>query len=265
MNWNIQKTLLQALHNRKEKLNKSRIDERWGLLPAQTQIIIDEYMKECDDAINWVKEHSESPNELFDNKVIDIINFIQDVSKTSLRTYQKELITKLADNDKVKVNWTRQSGKNHVLLHYIAYLSIFDKCNILIKGRNTKHDNDMLSEMKRIVATFNPTYFGPSCIHSVSTPTSIIVTDPDIYRSRRNNSTRNIVLLNEYDYNKCDKVSVGSLFLDDVICVSRELKDPFFVEHRSHWYDVPGRDERFKRSMIANIGQDSWNREFEVD
>ena len=52
---------------------------------------------------------------------------------------------------------------------------------------------------------------------------------------------------------------------DEVICVSRELNDPFFVEHRSHWYDIPGRDERWKRSMIANIGQDKWDKEFEVD
>jgi len=38
-----------------------------------------------------------------------------------------------------------------------------------------------------------------------------------------------------------------------------------FVRTTIKWYEIPGRDEKWKEEMIANIGIDSWNREFECD
>lgn len=37
-----------------------------------------------------------------------------------------------------------------------------------------------------------------------------------------------------------------------------------FVPFEINWYDVPGRDEAWKEKTIANIGQESWEQEFEA-
>ena len=37
-----------------------------------------------------------------------------------------------------------------------------------------------------------------------------------------------------------------------------------FKPHRIHWSQVPGRNEEWKRIMIRNIGEDAFNKEFEL-
>ena len=45
--------------------------------------------------------------------------------------------------------------------------------------------------------------------------------------------------------------------------VGAELKTNRFIQSRIYWYEVPGRDEKFKLDTIANIGIEGWEMGFE--
>ena len=260
----IQTTILKALYDLKYSWNKKRTDEKYGSVCEEAQDFIDGQVKECDDAIDYIRWHSDFDNEKkSSNSLCEFVKFFhtelnifdRDGNRVFLTGVQKRELYKIHNNDKVKMNWCRQSGKDTVALAYLIYLAQEKRKRILIDAPNCNQRKDMLD---KIYSMSNCSFHHEDTLKFLG--------GGYITTSTLCNNNFDLLFSNEYDYNLAPFPlgKVGKYGFDKMIVVSKKLKDCDFVESTINWDEVPGRDECFKQKMIESIGIKSWNREFEV-
>jgi hypothetical protein len=210
-------------------------------------------------AIEYIQYGDMSETDKLEHQIIDKID-------TELYPYQRELISKLARNDRVKVNWVRQTGKTETLAWYAASIAQVQKCNIHISSCNVKMSEVLIDKI------YNCLPDDVRCgrdRNTVCLANGSRITSNNVQWEHNHNSRyKNIIIADEYgNMGACETPSWS--VADQVVCVSRNLNanavGQNFKEHRVHWYDIPGTDLEWKYKQVKLIGPESWEREYEVD
>ena len=255
----IQNTILNALFEFKYKWNKQ------PRACCETDKLLKDKIKECDDAIDYIRWHSDFDGETkITDSVLEFIEFFhqelkilnRDGERVFLTNAQKRELYKIHYNNKVKMNWCRQSGKDTVALAYLIYLAQEKRQRILIDAPNYNQRKDMLDRI----------YSMSNCSFHLEDTLKFLGGGYITTSTLGGRDKFDVLFSNEYDYNLapfplCKTNDYG---FDKMIVVSKKLKDCDFVESTINWDEIPGRDECFKQKMIESIGIESWNREFEV-
>ena len=262
MNSKIFDTIMSALTEYKRSWNGKRIDDKYGPVLQESQEIIDKQIKYIEQAKSYVRSLPIEDEKKTVKSLCDFIKFFDnelsifnvDGNKIHLMDVQIRELHKIHNNDKVKVNWTKQSGKDTVILPYLVYLATKGK-RIFIDAVTSNHLKRMMDDIRDMC---------PKWIHDGHTNTSTniyFINGGLITTSKR--SSCDTIFSNEYDYN-VDGGLIHRPNFKKVIVVSKELNEPNYVESVINWNELPGRDECFKQKTIESIGIDHWYKEFEV-
>ena len=208
-------------------------------------------------------------------------------------SYQKKILEMLLTERFVVALWSRQSGKTSCVSAYALWYACFnaDKTIGIVSNKQTSAI-DILARIKKAYENL-PGYLKPGVVEYSKTfihfdnGTKIIVsaTSSDAFRGR----TINLLIMDEYAF---VPKHIGEEFWSanyPTISASKEAKiviistpnglyNPFhliysqaersensFKHLKSTWRDVPGRDEKWAKEQLANIGQQRFNQEYSVD
>lgn len=253
---------MSALTEYKRSWNGKRIDDKYGPVPQESQEIIDKQIEYIEQTKSYVRSLPIYNKEKTVNPLCDFIKFFDnelsifnvDGNKIHLMDVQIRELHKIHNNDKVKVNWTRQSGKDVIILSYLVYLATKGK-RIFIDAVTSNHLKRMLDDIIDMC---------PKWIHDrqPNTRTNIYFINGGLITTSDRDSC-DTIFSNEYDYN-ADGGLIHRPNFKKVIVVSKELNEPNYVESVINWNELPGRDECFKQKTIGSIGIDHWYKEFEV-
>ena len=260
-------TLMMSLADYKRTWESKRTDDKYGPVPSDCQETIDNQIECIEQAKSYVRSLpiEDDPKSL--NPLCEFMKFFQtelnvfglDGNRVSLTDVQIRELHKIHNNDKVKVNWARQSGKDTVILSYLVYLAATKGKKIFIDAPNHKQLEHMINRIRHMTPDWfldkkydNKLYFQTG---------GLITTDLFDYNHC------SVLFANEYDHIHHYKASSYTWCnnFEKKIIVSKELNHPDFVESTINWNELPNADECFKQKMIESIGLDAWNREFEVN
>ena len=267
MNSKIFSTLMMALHDYKRNWNDKRTDDKYGPVPSDCQEIINKQIEKIDESMSYVRSIpiEDEPKSL--NPLCEFMRFFQfslnifgvDGNRVFLTDVQIRELHKIHNNDKVKVNWARQSGKDTVILSYLVYLAATKGKTIFIDGRNHKHLEHMIN---RIIGMTPDWFLKRKYNNKIFFETGgVITTDRCDYTSC------DVVFANDYDYGSFNRFidPFGSCNKNKkMIIATKGLLPDRYVLSTINWDELPGRDECFKQEMIKSIGLDAWYKEFEV-
>jgi hypothetical protein len=265
MNNNILYTTMTALLNYKRDWNKRRYNEKYGsVVCKEDQLAIDKEIEKIDESIKYIRSQPLVEEKISTESVLEFIRFFHtelnvfniDGERVYLTKAQERELHTIHFNDKVKINWCRQSGKDTVGLAYLIYLAHEKGKRILIDAPTREILRTILDKIQYMSSNLYPS----------KTIDIIGFTSGGIITITTNNVGYNkfdVLFSNDYDYN-LNKHQFKNMF-EKMIVVSKELKDRDFVESTINWDELHGRDECFKQKMIGSIGIESWNRDFEVN
>jgi len=252
---------MMALSEYKRSWNDKRTYDKYEPVPSDCQEIIDKQIDCIEQAKSYVRsipfdDEPKSLNPLcefrkFFQTELNVFNLTGD--RVFLTEVQIRELYKIHNNDKVKVNWTRQSGKDTVILSYLVYLATKGK-RIFIDARNQKQLDHMMGRIRHMTPDW---FLDNKFDNKLYFQTGGLITTSD-------SDSCDIIFSNDYDYN-IGGCSIHRPNFKKVIVVSKELNNPTFIESKINWDEIPGREESFKQKMIESIGLDAWNREFEVN
>lgn len=211
-------------------------------------------------------------------------------SNITLRPYQRDLMKRYSDNRWNIIMFPRQSGKTTTtVIEIVQYaISNIDK-DIVVIAQSEKVVNETLTKIKECFAglpffmqpgfiSFNKKGFvlDNGCRLSIGIASESVVQGFSL----------DLLYIDEFAYIKSSMVDKfwnnvyptlinnpksrciitstpngRNKFYD--LWTAAENKYNKFIPYRIYWYDVPGRDEQFKRDTIANIGIEGWEMGFE--
>jgi len=258
----------------------------------------DALLKACGVTMEWTQEDLDEFNRCRD----DVIYFIETYMKIvhidhgvvpfDLYDYQKEVIKLYDTNRFVTLKFPRQSGKTITTVGYLLHYILFNEHkNVGILANRAKTARGILSKVKQsyrqlpkflqsgvvewnkgsIVLENGCTVFADATSESASRSEAIALLILDEFAFVENNKAEEFMksVYPTISSGKTSKIFVFStpngmnhfykLWTDAV------EKRNSYVPFEIHWADVPGRDEKFKKETIANIGEDAWRQEFEID
>jgi hypothetical protein len=243
-----------------------------------TQEQIDEIVKCYDDPLYFAENY------------VQIVTIDKGLQPFKMYPFQKKMIKRFHDNRFNICKLPRQSGKSTTVCAFLLHYAIFnDNVNIAILANKANTARDLLQRLQtgyenlpkwlqQGVLSWNKGSLeleNKSRIFAASTSASSV-----------RGSTFNIIFLDEFAFvpntvadNFFSSVypTITSGQSSKVIIVST----PFGMNHfyklwddaqkqknsyiptDVHWTDVPGRDEKFKATTIANTSESQWRQEFE--
>jgi hypothetical protein len=243
-----------------------------------TQEQIDEIIKCYDDPLYFAENY------------VQIVTIDKGLQPFKMYPFQKRMISRFHDNRFNICKLPRQSGKSTTVCAFLLHFAIFnDNVNIAILANKANTARDLLQRLQtgyenlpkwlqQGVLSWNKGSLeleNKSRIFAASTSASSV-----------RGSTFNIIFLDEFAFvpntvadNFFSSVypTITSGQSSKVIIVST----PFGMNHfyklwddaqkgknsyvptDVHWTDVPGRDENFKATTIANTSESQWRQEFE--
>ncbi len=265
MNKTIYQTIALALCDYKTYWNKkiNSYDKKHGSISIEAKDICLDKIKDITQSLEYLNDTYSNEPKKSTNSMCEFIKFFQNEiklynvfsDKVFLTDVQIRELHKIHNNDKVKINWCRQPGKDTVVLSYLVYLAQERGQRILIDAPNYSQRKDM---MDKIYSMSNSSFY-PS--HTLKFTGGGYITTSALFRNKFD-----VLFSNEYDYNSAPMpLFTNSVYgFKKIIVVSKELNDCDFVESKINWNEIPGRDECFKQRMIESIGLDDWYKEYEV-
>lgn len=246
---------------------------------------------------NWTEyeliEYQKCMNDpaYFAENYIKIINLDKGLVNFKLYPYQRDMINHFNDNRFSVVLACRQSGKSISTLAYIMWYAIFHpekNCAVLANKGETARE--MLSRITLMLENL-PFFLQPGC-KSLNKGTIHFSNNSKIFAratsaSSIRGSSVNLLMLDEFAFvenaiefytstypvissGESSKIiitstanGVGNMFhkiWEGAIQQVNEYK-PFTV----NWWDVPGRDEKWKEQTIANTSQIQFQQEYGND
>lgn len=207
-----------------------------------------------------------------------------------LRNYQEDILNQYSNNRWSILMLPRQSGKTTTTVIEIVHFLTFniDKDAVVI-AQSQKVVSEILSKIKEC---FNglPFFMQPGfvsftkngCVLDNGCRLSIGVASESVVQG----FSLDLLFIDEFAYIKNSLVNkfwdniypslVNNTESRVIICSTPNGRNLFynlwigainktnrFTPYRIYWYDVPGRDERFKQETIENIGMQGWLMGFE--
>lgn len=224
----------------------------------------------------------------FIEKYIKVINLDRGLEIVKLYPYQKNMIGLMEQHRYVITLAARQSGKSIAALSYLLWYALFhtDK-TVAILANKGDTARDLLARITLALENI-PFFLQPGCktlnkgTIEFSTNTKIIA------RATTSNSIRSqsisLLYLDEFAFveraetfytSTYPVVTAGKSTKIIVTSTANGIGNPFyrlwqgalqgknsFVPFRVDWYDVPGRDEKWKEETIANTSPIQFAQEF---
>jgi hypothetical protein len=238
--------------------------------------------------LEWIK-CSEDPA-YFAKNYIKIVTLDRGLSEFDMYPFQEKMIKTFHNSRFTICKLPRQSGKSTIVVSYLLHYAIFnDNTNIAILANKASTARDLLDRLQTGYENL-PKWLQQGVISwnkgSMELENKSKITAASTSASSIRGGTYNIIFLDEFAFvpntvadnffssvypvitsGKSSKVIVVSTpygmnhfyrLWDDAQTGKNE-----YVPIEVHWTDVPGRDEEFKRSTIANTSESQWRQEFE--
>jgi hypothetical protein len=239
-----------------------------------------------------VKEYTRCMNDpnYFIEKYVKIINIDNhQVIPFEIRDYQRDLLNTIHKNRFTIVKFPRQAGKTTTVASYALHAALFNSnYSILIAANKNK---TALDTMRRIKKSFEnlPEWLQENIIKWNEGEIEFESGSRIVSVATASDSARgfafNCVILDEFAF---VEQSIAEEFYSSTYPTISSGKNSKFVivstpngfnHYHAHWIKainkrseykameiawnaVPGRDDRFKRQTIANLGMDFWLREY---
>jgi hypothetical protein len=238
--------------------------------------------------LEWIK-CSEDPA-YFAKNYIKIVTLDRGLSDFDMYPFQEKMIKTFHNSRFTICKLPRQSGKSTIVVSYLLHYAIFnDNTNIAILANKASTARDLLDRLQTGYENL-PKWLQQGVISwnkgSMELENKSKITAASTSASSIRGGTYNIIFLDEFAFvpntvadnffssvypvitsGKSSKVIVVSTpygmnhfyrLWDDAQTGKNE-----YVPIEVHWTDVPGRDDEFKRSTIANTSESQWRQEFE--
>jgi hypothetical protein len=238
--------------------------------------------------LEWIK-CSEDPA-YFARNYIKIVTLDRGLSDFDMYPFQEKMIKTFHNSRFTICKLPRQSGKSTIVVSYLLHYAIFnDNTNIAILANKASTARDLLDRLQTGYENL-PKWLQQGVISwnkgSMELENKSKITAASTSASSIRGGTYNIIFLDEFAFvpntvadnffssvypvitsGKSSKVIVVSTpygmnhfyrLWDDAQTGKNE-----YVPIEVHWTDVPGRDDEFKRSTIANTSESQWRQEFE--
>jgi hypothetical protein len=238
--------------------------------------------------LEWIK-CSEDPA-YFARNYIKIVTLDRGLSEFDMYPFQEKMIKTFHNNRFTICKLPRQSGKSTIVVSYLLHYAIFnDNTNIAILANKASTARDLLDRLQTGYENL-PKWLQQGVISwnkgSMELENKSKITAASTSASSIRGGTYNIIFLDEFAF---VPNTVADNFFSSVYPVITSGKSskvivvstPYGMNHfyrlwddaqtskndyvpiEVHWTDVPGRDEEFKRSTIANTSESQWRQEFE--
>lgn len=241
---------------------------------------IKEYVKCRDDPIYFIKNY------------MTIVNVDKGLMKFELWPFQEELIKGLVDNRFCIVKCPRQSGKSQTSLAYMLHYVLFtDQKNVAILANKGATARELLGRLQ--MAYEKLPMFLQQGVSEWNKGSMALENGSRILAGSTSSSairgySFNLIFLDEFafiqqgiaeEFFNSVYPTISSGQTSKVIIVSTPLGMNHFykmwidaVEKRSNyhafeinWWDVPGRDDKWKEETIANTSREQFRQEFECE
>jgi hypothetical protein len=238
--------------------------------------------------LEWIK-CSEDPA-YFAKNYIKIVTLDRGLSEFDMYPFQEKMIKTFHNNRFTICKLPRQSGKSTIVVSYLLHYAIFnDNVNIAILANKASTARDLLDRLQTGYENL-PKWLQQGVISwnkgSMELENKSKITAASTSASSIRGGTYNIIFLDEFAF---VPNTVADNFFSSVYPVITSGKSskvivvstPYGMNHfyrlwddaqkskndyvpiEVHWTDVPGRDDEFKRSTIANTSESQWRQEFE--
>lgn len=245
---------------------------------------------QMDEDEQWVFEQCMFDKIMFGNNFISLKDAQYGWQRIKLRKYQEDLIYNYTHNRWNIVLFPRQAGKTTTTVIDIVHFCTFnvDKDCVVI-AQSEKVVNEILTKIKEAFASL-PFFMQPGFIRFTKNGfaldngcrLSIGVASESVVQG----FSLDYVLIDEFAYISNTRVKKFWNNLYPTLANNPESKLVItstpngrnlfwelwvaavngknrFKTNRIYWYDVPGRDEKFKEDTIANVGLESWEMSYE--
>jgi hypothetical protein len=240
---------------------------------------ITEYIKCKDDPVYFI------------NNYVKTVTFDKGLTDFKLYPYQEKLINKYHNNRFNIAKSSRQSGKTLIGLFYILHHIIFN--DNVTDGMFSPKSLTAHDAFKRLLTAYDnlPKWMQHKVIinnkSTLELENGSRVTVGNTSYSTLKGWSFNLVYLDEFAFvpdkdaqdfmnlvfpiftaTKTCKIIIASSNKQQDDCFSKIWKDSEdgknqFVRTLIKWDEIPGRNNEWKEQMIANIGIDAWNQQFE--
>jgi hypothetical protein len=238
--------------------------------------------------IEWIK-CAQDPV-YFARNYIQIVTLDHGLSKFDMYPFQEKMIDTFHNNRFSICKLPRQSGKSTTVVSYLLHYAIFnDNVNIAILANKASTARDLLDRLQTGYENL-PKWLQQGVISwnkgSMELENKSKITAASTSASSIRGGTYNIIFLDEFAF---VPNTVADNFFSSVYPVITSgqsskvivVSTPYGMNHfyrlwddaqkgrneyspiEVHWTDVPGRDEEFKRTTIANTSESQWRQEFE--
>jgi hypothetical protein len=241
-----------------------------------------------DQVLEWIK-CAEDPV-YFSKKYIQIVTLDHGLQSFDMYSFQEEMVNTFHKNRFTICKLPRQSGKSTVVVSYLLHYAIFnDNTNIAILANKASTARDLLTRLQTGYENL-PKWLQQGVLSwnkgSLELENKSRITAASTSASSIRGGTYNIIFLDEFAFvpNTVAENFFSSVYpvitsgqSSKVIVVSTpygmnhfyrlwddaQKKKNEYIPIEVHWTDIPGRDEEFKRSTIANTSESQWRQEFE--
>ena len=241
-----------------------------------------------DQVLEWIK-CAEDPV-YFAKKYIQIVTLDHGLQSFDMYSFQEEMVNTFHENRFTICKLPRQSGKSTVVVSYLLHYAIFnDNTNIAILANKASTARDLLTRLQTGYENL-PKWLQQGVLSwnkgSLELENKSRITAASTSASSIRGGTYNIIFLDEFAFvpNTVAENFFSSVYpvitsgqSSKVIVVSTpygmnhfyrlwddaQKKKNEYIPIEVHWTDIPGRDEEFKRSTIANTSESQWRQEFE--
>jgi len=226
----------------------------------------------------------------FAKNYIKIVTLDHGLSKFDMYPFQEKMVKTFHNNRFSICKLPRQSGKSTTVVSYLLHYAIFnDNVNIAILANKASTARDLLDRLQTGYENL-PKWLQQGVISwnkgSMELENKSKITAASTSASSIRGGTYNIIFLDEFAF---VPNTVADNFFSSVYPVITSgtsskvivVSTPYGMNHfyrlwddaqkskneyvpiEVHWTDVPGRDDEFKRSTIANTSESQWRQEFE--
>jgi hypothetical protein len=253
-------------------------------------------LKKANTKLNYTKEQIDEwvrcavDPVYFSENYIKIVTLDHGLQPFGMYDFQKKMVKTFNDNRFSICKLPRQSGKSTTVVAFLLHYAIFnDNVNIAILANKASTARDLLTRLQTGYENL-PWWLQQGVISwnrgSLELENKSKITAASTSASSIRGGTYNIIFLDEFAFvpNTVADNFFSSVYpvitsgsSSKVIVVSTpygmnhfyrlwsdaQNKKNEYVPIEVHWTDVPGRDEEFKRTTIANTSESQWRQEFE--
>jgi len=241
---------------------------------------VQEYVKCADDPVYFME------------KYIKVVNLDKGLVPFELYPFQKRIVNTIHNNRFTICKIPRQSGKSITVTSYLLHYCLFNpNVRVAILANKGTTAKELLDRFKTSYENL-PRWLQQGVVEwnkfSVQLENGSKIISAATSSSAVRGGSYNVIVLDEYAYvpngvaeeffsSVYPTISSGNNTKAILISTPKGLNHFYktwtnaqngkngYVPIEAKWYDVPGRDDKFKEQTIANTSEAQWRTEFECD